>query len=770
MRTALALLFTGCSFILHAQIGMGQWRMHVPASQAIDVAAGNGYVMAALNGGVLEYDIEASENRVLNNLNALSDIDVTCIAFEPQSSSFFVGYANGNLDQIRNGNVTNIPAIRMAQVSGSKRINKIICENGKIYVATGFALVVIDPVKSEVRDTWYPTSGNQGINDAAFVNDSIYVLTDTRLYRGLRTNAFLADPQQWTLDSRITTPSAAHYQELAVQQNELHLLYRSDAFGSDSIFRLDPDGLQMVIGDAFDMEIERFHVEDDLFYVYYANSLVVFNDDISVNFGIQNYGAVQASPRKAAEYEGTLWVADYKNGLVRYAASNNYSFIQREGPPKNRFFSLNGNKGKMVVTGGILDRVAFSYEQPNVYTFEDEAWTLYDNTNQTSWQGVPIWDLGSAAVNPKNPEQIAAAGYCQDALSIINGNTVSNVWNAGNSILAPTSLGNGNVCISALEYDDNGNLWMVNCYTNQPLKVLMSNGSWQQFETGSYSKNVFTGKLAIDYNGHKWFGIYGAGMVGYDDNDTPQNTSDDVYKVLRNGAGVGNLPSTNVTAIAVDFDNEIWIGTDEGFAVLYNSDGIFNGSGTNDASRILITYDGNVEYLLGNTPITDIEIDGGNRKWIATASTGIFLLSADGQEVIAQFTKENSPLISNNIMDMEFNHITGELFIITDLGLVSYRADASLEDETYESATVFPNPVNPDYFGPITIQGIRYDSDVKITDIAGNLVYQTTSNGGTATWNGKTLNGDDVTSGVYLIWTATNTGKGRKVGKVAVIR
>jgi hypothetical protein len=173
---------------------------------------------------------------------------------------------------------------------------------------------------------------------------------------------------------------------------------------------------------------------------------------------------------------------------------------------------------------------------------------------------------------------------------------------------------------------------------------------------------------------------------------------------------------------------------------------------------------------LGNTPITDIEVDGGNRKWLATASTGIFLLSADGQEVIAQYTKENSPLISNNIVDMEFNHISGELFIITDLGLVSLRTDASGEDETYESATVFPNPVKPDYFGPITIQGIRYDSDVKITDIAGNVVYQTTSNGGTATWNGKTLAGDNVASGVYLIWTATNTGKGRKVGKVAVIR
>jgi flagellar hook assembly protein FlgD len=122
---------------------------------------------------------------------------------------------------------------------------------------------------------------------------------------------------------------------------------------------------------------------------------------------------------------------------------------------------------------------------------------------------------------------------------------------------------------------------------------------------------------------------------------------------------------------------------------------------------------------------------------------------------------------------MEFDHSTGELFIVTDIGLVSYRSDASEQDEAYETTTVFPNPVKPDYFGPITIQGIRYDSDVKITDVAGNLVYKTTSNGGTATWNGKTLSGENVAAGVYLIWTATNeaaSGKDKKVGKVVVIR
>ena len=172
---------------------------------------------------------------------------------------------------------------------------------------------------------------------------------------------------------------------------------------------------------------------------------------------------------------------------------------------------------------------------------------------------------------------------------------------------------------------------------------------------------------------------------------------------------------------------------------------------------------------MGNTHITDIEVDGGNRKWIATANAGILLLAPDGSEILEQHTAENSPLISNNIFDLKLDQTTGELFIITDKGLVSYRTNATYEDPDYANTIVFPNPVKPNYFGPITIQGIRYDSDVKITDVAGNLIYKTTSNGGTATWDCKNLSGQKVATGVYFIWTATNEGNGKKVGKVLIL-
>lgn len=771
MRILSLLLLSFAAIPASAQIGTGQWRMHIPASQAIDVAAGNGLVMTALNGGVLEYDIAAAENRILNRLNALSDVVVSCITFEPSTNSFFVGYENGNLDQITSsGNIVNIPAVKLAQINGNKRINKMIPAGGKLYLATGFSVVVIDPSKSEVRDTWYPTNGTEGINDVLFAHDSVYVLSNSGLHRGLASNLFLADPGQWTDDVRVPNPTNGYYGEMGLYNDEVYLSRHMNSYGSDTIFQLANSGLITKFTESF-FEIHRFHISDGLFNIYIPGSLIAFNPDGSVNYGVEQYGSTAADPKMVVIYDNWKWVADGTSGLVRYLADNTYSFIQREGPARNSFFSLNGNDGKMIVTGGILDRVSFAYNTSGAYAFEDESWKLYDKANQTNWASAQIWDIGVAAVDPKNTDNIALGCYCIDALSLATDDQVTNVYNAGNSGLEATTLGNGNVCISSLEFDSDGNLWVLNCYSNAPLKVRLEDGTWLGFETGGETKARFAAKLAIDYNGNKWFGSYNVGLVGYDDNNTPADTGDDNYRILRTGEGVGNLPSDVVTAIAVDFDNEIWIGTENGFAVLYNSDQIFTASaGQYDASRILITYEGNVENLLGNTPITDIEIDGGNRKWIATASTGIFLLSADGQTVISQFTRENSPLISNNIMDMEFNHRTGELFIVTDLGLVSYRSDASYEDATYETTTVFPNPVKPDFFGPITIQGIRYDSDVKVTDAAGNLVYQTTSNGGTATWNGKTLSGENVASGVYFFWTATNGGKSHKVGKVVVIR
>jgi ligand-binding sensor domain-containing protein len=610
------------------------------------------------------------------------------------------------------------------------------------------------------------------VTDVTFANDSIYGITETKLYRAAMSNPFLTDANQWQIDTRVPTPVNGKYWKVDALNDELFVVFQHADPGQDTIFKLTTGAFQPVVGQLFSAEIVDFEVSSGELMVSLSGGAVAYDASGNVLFNFASYGALASNPKAMIKWNGDYWVADNSSGLVRMANPWSYQFVRQDGPGNNTAFAINGNKGKMVVSSGVLDRVVFNFRNDGVYIMEEENWTNLNRFNQANWQSANVWDFGTAAVNAENPDQVAFGCYCIDGVSISVGGTVSDVYNPSNSGLEATTLGNGYACISSMEYDEEGNLWIANCYSNKPLKVLKADGNWVSYETGTTPKGVFTSKLVIDNAGNKWMGLYERGLLAYNNNGTIDNLSDDSYKVLQTGTGNGNLPSNNVTAVAVDFDDEIWIGTEDGFVVLYNSVGVFGATNV-DASRILVNFEGNVEQLLDDTPISDIEIDGGNRKWIATASTGVFLLSADGQEVITHFTKENSPLISDNILDMEFDYQTGELFIVTDIGLVSYRSDATQGDPEYSNVTVFPNPVKPDYFGPITIQGIRYDSDVKITDVAGNLVYQTTSNGGTATWNGKTLTGENVPGGIYMIWTATNEkkdGQNKKVAKVAVIR
>ena len=351
------------------------------------------------------------------------------------------------------------------------------------------------------------------------------------------------------------------------------------------------------------------------------------------------------------------------------------------------------------------------------------------------------------------------------------GQQIDTTYDFTNSPLQKFALGdNGWTCVSDVKYDLDENLWVLNAFTDAPLKMLSKSGKWYTFETGGFTKNVFNRKLIIDKQNNKWFTVFGTGFVGFSDGGTIDDPSDDVYRMVSDGLTSGALPSKEVTALAMDFNNQLWIGTDNGFCILYNAGSILSKEPNSFAAqRIKMRFEGNVEYMLGKTSITDIEVDGGNRKWIATANSGLFLLSPDGSEIIASYTKENSPLISNSILDIKLNQQTGELFIITEEGLVSYRTDASQGDDTYENTVVFPNTLKPDHIYGVTIKGIAYDSDVRFTDAGGNLVYKTTSNGGTAHWDGKTLSGERVKAGVYFIWTAPNEGKGRKVGEFVVI-
>lgn len=761
------LLFVSLGF---SQVGTGQWRLHVSPTATVDVAAGQGVVLAAYPDGIQEYDIESGESSYWTEVNALSDINITALFFDPVSDAFWVGYANGNIDKIKKNKVLNIPAIKLASVQGDKTVNKFYAYNGFVYVSSGLGIVKINPAKNEVVESYYPTGSADPILEVAIFQDTLFALTSTKLLKGSLQNPALADQSQWTPDSRVDVPAAtAKYQNLVLFKNNLYLSYIDNAYGKDSIFQLSSTGFQMVVGST-DMEITNLKVVDNKLYVVQFYGVLAYEQLNLAPYVIYDYAfATQKHLKSVTVANGELYIGDANNGLIYYHSLADNRVLKIDGPPKNKYFSLGGTKDKLAVTGGSIYVSGFTYSTAGAYVLDDEKWKLFDPYNQNAWQGKSIWDISSVTINPKNTDQIAFGSYSKEPLAVTtNGSQITQLYDTANSILEVSSEGNGMTLISDVQYDEKGNLWILNGESNRPLKVIAADGTWHQFDLGSNVKTKKSGKIVVDYNDNKWVYFPYIGMVGFKDGGNFANPADDVVRFFNKS--VSELPSDNVTALAVDFDNKIWIGTDMGFAILYNSNAVFDApQGQSKVQRIKLEVETFVEFMLGYTHITSIEVDGGNRKWMGTAGAGVFLLTADGTEIISHFTTENSKLISNNIIDMQFNHSTGELFIITDKGMVSYRSDASYEDPEYSNVIVFPNPVRPEFNGLITIQGIKYNSDIKVTDIAGNLVYRTTSNGGTATWNGKNLNGEKVKTGIYLIWTASNDGKGRKVGKVTVI-
>ena len=759
-----------CALESSAQIGTGQWRMHISPKKAVSVTQGNGSVYVALSKGLLEYDLTAGEITRRTAADYLSDNELTDVYYHSPRKRVYIGYANGNLDVLENERIMNINAINVAQLTGSKRINRIEARGNEVYLATGFGIVVMNDQKLEVKDTYYPSAGNQPIIDLAFTADSIYALTRTSLFVGALNNPFLADPAQWRIASYVPNYSATgDYKSITSFGNKLFLCYNDEVYNGDTLFQLDPNTFEW---NPFlvDNELNFISLADDKMLVSAEGGLIIYNQDLSQNQTIFQYSHGSFPNCVDATFvDGNYYIADRSSGLVKTPNAFSSQQILFPGPDNNFSYRVDWQRGKLAVAGGPGDRAG--------YTFMGEEWTSTNIFQQTLTQGKFIPGFLSTTANPRNTDQVAFGSFSELPLVITgDGIQIADTISTYNSLLevrfdAATSGLNWSE-VTDMEYDNQGNLWVANSGCQRPLKVYTEGGAWYDFDLGSTSRNKFTRRIAVDSEGVKWLAIDGAGVYAFDDNGTIDDPSDDRYRLMNSNENAGNLPTTTVEALAVDLDNNIWVGTPEGLRVLYNSRGVFDASpGNYNFQRLLIEFGENVEIVLGSTHITDIEIDGANRKWIGTANSGVFLFSSDGLTLIENFTAENSPLLTNTILDMTINEKTGEIYFVTDQGMISYRSDASTGDNQYTNVRVFPNPVYPNYFGPITIQGIASNSEVKITDVAGNLVFRTASNGGTATWDGRTLQGQRATTGVYLIWTSVDIegGKGRKVGKVVFI-
>ena len=454
--------------------------------------------------------------------------------------------------------------------------------------------------------------------------------------------------------------------------------------------------------------------------------------------------------------------------------------LKPDGPYYNQFYESKIVNGKLYTTGGAFRSGQIALNNPGIIQeYDFDTWTIYP-TNINEITGFNYMDINCVDIDPTDNSRVMAAGRC--GLYEFKNGVLENFYYKENSPLRPVTssstgkyLTNDYTLVHGIKFDNDGNLWVLNSQANNVnLLEFTKSGQWISHYKNElcYKDNTSMSTmrcLLFDSQGLLWFintHFNSPCIICYD------KTTDKVliYSSFTNQDGT-NYENCYPYDIQEDYQGNIWIATNQGpFYIKKEEKGQSNATlyqekvPRNDGTNF-------ADYLLSGIHTNGIAIDGGGRKWFATIGNGVFLVSADNMTQLQNFTAENSPLLSNNVQYISINHSSGEVFFLTDKGLCSYIADATVasDDMQKDNVYAYPNPVEPGYTGLITVVGLSFDADVKILTSSGRLVAQGRSNGGTFTWDGCDQQGKRVASGVYMVAAATSDGNKGIVCKLAII-
>ena len=764
------IFFSPFILTLNAQdFSVESWRDHLPYSQVNQLASIGDIYYGSTPYSIIEFDYSNNEVRKLSTVNGLSEVGISAIVANQSQQSLLIAYSSSNIDLIKGESVINISSILNSSIIGDKTVYNLYSHSKYVYVCLGFGIVVVDIEKEEIKDTYIigDNSSQEAVLDLHISQDYIYALTNDEIKMAPLNSSFLSDASIW---NTLNIPTGSSINNLESFQDDFF------AFGSTNIiYKYQNNNWDTIL--FYPNETLRNFKVDDQNLITCTNSYVtVYSSNLdTLDFFYAYNGNPGITANDVIYGNGYYWIADDSKGLRRLKNnfSLNNSLIGYMGPFTNECFHLSSVNDKLYVAAGRTYGTNWNktFNWHGIYQFNN-SWNYFNRINTTIMADEidTISDIVWVTANPLNENEFVASSF-GGGLLLFNNNQFINRFSFYNSSLQTRIGQSGNsVCVAGTCYDNMGNLWIANSFTTSPLSVKTNEGEWQSFYCGPLAADkLCTDVIVDDQYGYVWMIVKDVGLVVYDYNQTVFDLSDDQYKIIGTSSGSGSLPSGNVNTLAIDNDGEIWIGTDNGPTIFYSSYPIFNETNY-DAQNILIEVDGTLQYLLQNEIITDIEIDGANRKWIATDGGGLFLMSEDGTQTIYSLSKENSPLYSNKITSLAINHQNGELFIGTDKGILGYKSTATSPNIEFTNLQVYPNPVRPDYQGNIAVTGMMKNSEVKITDASGFLIQTIFSQGGQAVWNGKDRNNQIVGSGIYYFFATSQDGYSKAKSKVLIVR
>jgi len=765
--------------------GYGDWQLHLPTNHPLHLADAGDRVYVATENAFYYLDKTLNTTQVLSSRDGLSDVGVTAVAYDSVTRQTVLAYRNANLDVLRpGGGVRNLNDVLRKSIQGAKEIYHLSIGPGKAYLGTSFGLVLIDLNKLEISDT-YTNIGPGGtvvaVYDAVVANGFLFAATSAGLLRGAL-NSNLLDYRNWTqyLPVPLIATNPRIYPYLATYAGQV---YAAVETGGSAVYRFDAagPGTWRPVPGTYTGQFRNLRG---------TSTGVFIVDDLSGVRRIDRNNAVATLiPAVASEFtvdavrstrDGSYYVAYFNGGLqrVRPGTGQANDRFEANGPASSLAFSILADARSNIVdvfTGGYEERYSPKGLRQGFYEYADGQWSTVRPPGLPG--SVDPGNLLSPVRGTRTPDGTLYVGAYGGGLLEWKGPGQTRLFGEGQPGGSPLrgtfGSGNNRVEITDLTADAAGDVWVVNRHlisgTSGLFVLHPADNTWRTFPWVSGLEALE--RIVLDDNGYAWVSVsrktdgssVGGPAIGLFAVD-PASASPKPPRLFNTSAG---LPSNEIYELAKDRRGYIWAATITGVAFFNAAEGPF-------APGALFTLpqvtrgEGTGFAALFSEAVRTLAVDGGDRKWFGT-DHGLWLFSPDADEALLHFTKANSPLPSDRIVDVKVNNKTGEVWIATDAGVVTYRGGATVTEGDVHCTAVFPNPVRSDFAGTVGITGLANNALVKITDVAGHLVYATKASGGTVTWNLTTPDGQRVRSGTYLVLSSDADGKNGCVSKVAVL-
>ncbi|MFT6000245.1 MAG: hypothetical protein ACI81P_002706 [Neolewinella sp.] len=768
---------------------LGEWRTLQSYRFGTYVTESNNSIIYTTGKAIFYLDKDDLSISRLAREDGLAEARIRLIRYHKPTETLIIVYENSVIDLLRNGRFSTLRQIDNFSFSGDKQIYDLFFDdNNIVYLAAGYGVSALNLEDETFLFTTFTGIKVEGI---AIHNGFLYAATEEGLYRARREGVNLNDFGNWNLlGETFSLPGDYTSTAINVYKDELY-------FGVDKdVYRLQADTAALFFdtNDDRPWRLQYLSVGPKWLLAGYrctddgcSSRQLMFLDEEGDQRRVFSQCIIRTN-YAIEDDRGRIWFGeDQSTPRIRYLEDDQdqeCNELEYSGPLNDENNRLLHDGTSLWVAPSVLnENFGASFNFGGAYRFQDSEWSFFNRSTSEVFLGRDGSEGGDddvAAIvdvdyNPVTRRHWFSSAF-EGVISFDEETGTGELFDETNSSLRLSpNAGPGRVRVMGAVSDENGFTYLANglAADNNFISVQSPEGEWAAIG-GDCGQNTAV-LIEIDAQGYLWTAHStnaGNGLTVLDPMGTPLDPSDDRCRAIT--ANNSNLPSNNVRSIAVDLDGNVWVGTSQGIALFECRSDVFNTELCPGRLPVVEANDFG-GFLLETEEVRSITVDGGNRKWIGT-NGGAYLLSPDGEEQLLFFDQGNSPLLDNIVRDIAVHPTKGTVYFGTELGIVSFRAEATAAGRTFkDDLVIFPNPVEPGYDGPIAINGLARDARVKVTDLSGKLVAEGTATGGQFVWSGTDYNGRRVTSGVYLVFASSKPGIGvidaeSAVGKVVFIR